>query len=181
MAVEWAGQEPTPLPPQEMSPSEAHSELWNLLRGQGVQTRADEDHAWSVEPSQVLQLGHLLAHVARYSGRVTLAALPDGKIRLGLDSGRMPRVQGPDEIRGTALSLSQQQERMVAALRESHPAGLEVANIPGDYRTLESLVRYGLAVETESEMRDGRVVSGRAWLTDAGWRVLAFLGPRSAS
>jgi hypothetical protein len=113
-ALAWAGEEPKALPPKEMPPSEAFNELWERLRGQGVRRMGTEEHAWWVEPEQVLGIGHLLAHVARYLGRVTIRPLADGNVRLALDYAREPRALEPDEARNLALSLSQQQARMLA-------------------------------------------------------------------
>jgi hypothetical protein len=179
-ALGWAGKEAKVLPRKEMAPSDAFQELWDRLRGQGVRRRGTEEHAWWVEPDQLMGLGHLLAHVARHVGRVTIRPLADGKVRLALDYVREPRALEPGEARNLALSLSRQQARMLAEVRDAGPDGAELPANHGS-RTMESLLGYGLV--WESEVADEGPASefrrGRFRLTDAGWRVLEYLGPRS--
>lgn len=181
-ALEWAGKDPKALPPKEMQPSEAFTELWERLQGQGVRRIGEEEHAWWVAPEQLMGLGHLLAHVARYAGRVTIRPLADGNVRLGLDHVREARALEPGEARNLALSLSQQQARMLAEVRD---AGGDGAEMPADHghRTMESLIRQGLVWESEvaDDRQATRLIRGRVRLTDAGWRILDSLGPRSIS
>lgn len=178
-ALGWAGKEPKALPPKEMSPSDAFQELWDRLRGQGVRRSGTEEYAWWIEPDQLLGLGHLLAPVTRYVGRVTIRPLADGNVRLALDYAREPRALEPSEARNLALSLSQQQARMLAEVRDAAD-GAELSADHG-YRTMKSLLDHGLVWESEVADEDpaSEFSRGRFRLTDAGWRVLEHLGPRS--
>jgi hypothetical protein len=79
---------------------------------------------------------------------VTLRPLADGKVRLALDYVREPRALEPGEARNLALSLSQQQARMLAEVRD---AGNRGAELPGNHggRTMDTLVRHGLVWESD--------------------------------
>jgi hypothetical protein len=109
---------------------------------------------------------------------MTLRPLRDGHVRLSLESGHRWRANTPDEIRGLALSLSYQQQVALGELREAGPEGAAAAELGADPRTVESLVSRDLAEEILLETEDERI-SFQVRLTDAGWRVLQHLGPRS--
>lgn len=178
MAVEWAGRTPVALPEPEASPADAYKRLWEKLRGRGVPKTGDEEHAWKLPNDMVMELGHLLASAARYSGQVTLRPLRNGHVRLSLESGHRWQAKTPDEIRGLALSLSYQQQAALGELREVGPGGAAAAELGADPRTVESLVSRDLAEEILLESEDERI-GFQVMLTDAGWRVLQHLGPRS--
>lgn len=171
-ALEWAGLPPVTLPEPEARPDDAYKRLWEALRGRGVAKAGDEEHAWSLPEAMLVNLGHLLAGAARYSGVLTLRPLPDGHVRLALDPDRRARPLSPNEIRDLALSLSRQQQAALGALRDAGSAGTALADLRAERRTVDSLLARDLVeMDVDDELR--------VRLTDAGWRVLAHLGPRS--
>jgi hypothetical protein len=178
IALGWAGRSPVVLPEPEPSPADAHERLWDKLRGRGVPKLGDEEHAWKLPEEIVIEIGHLLAGAARYSGRLTLRPLRDGQVRLGLDTGQRWPAKSPDQIRDLALSLSRQQQAALGELRDVGPNGAAPGELAADGRTLDSLTARELVEEIHLETDEDRVrVELR--LTDAGWRVLQHLGPRS--
>jgi hypothetical protein len=178
MALRWAGRPPVTLPEAEANPADAFRRLWEALRGRGVRRKGDEDHAWKLPEDMVMEAGHLLAGAARYSGRLTLLPLRDGHVRLSLDTGHRWLAKTPDDIRGLALSLSSQQQAALGELRETGPEGAASAEMAADWRTVESLLVRELVEEIHVEA-DDQQIDIRVSLTDAGWRVLQHLGPRS--
>jgi hypothetical protein len=178
IALEWAGCSPLVLPEPEASPADAYERLWDTLRGRGVPKMGDEEHAWKLSEEMVMEISHLLVGAARYSGRLTLRPLRDGQVRLGLDTGHRWPTKDPDQIRNLALSLSRQQQAALGELREAGPEGAATAEFAADGRTLESLVGRELVEEIHTEPDEDRI-SVQVRLTDAGWRVLQHLGPRS--
>jgi hypothetical protein len=177
-ALRWAGRPPLTLPEAEPSPADAYRQLWEALRGRGARKKGDEEHAWKLPEDMVMEVGHLLAGAARYAGRLTLLPLRDGQVRLGLDTGHRRPATIPDQIRGLALSLSLQQQAALGELREAGPEGAASAELAADWRTVESLVARELIEELHVEVDDEQI-DVRVSLTDAGWRVLQHLGPRS--
>ncbi|MEA2379380.1 MAG: hypothetical protein QOD13_3287 [Thermoleophilaceae bacterium] len=177
MALEWAGRPPVILPEPEASPADAHERMWESLRGRGVRKMGDEQHAWKLPEETVMEVGHLLAGAARYSGRLVLLPLHNGHVRLSLDTGHRAAAKTPDEIRGLALSLSAQQQAALGELREAGPKGAVSGRLAADGRTVESLVGRDLAEEIHLDA-DNERINVRVRLTDAGWRVLQHLGPR---
>jgi translation initiation factor IF-1 len=178
IALGWAGRPPLILPETEASPADAYRRLWEALRGRGVRKKSDEEHAWKLPEEMVMEIGHLLAGAASYSGRLTLLPLPEGHVRLSLDAGHHRPAKIPDAIRGLALSLSRQQQAALGELREAGPEGAAYAELSADWRTVESLVAREIVEEIHVEADDEQI-DVRVCLTDAGWRVLQHLGPRS--
>jgi hypothetical protein len=146
------------------------------LRGRGARKKGDEEHAWKLPEDMVMEVGHLLAGAARYSGRLTLRPLRDGQVRLGLDTGHGRPATTPDQIRGLALSLSLQQQGALGELRDAGPEGAPSSELAADWRTVDSLVARELIEEIHVEVDDEQI-EVRVSLTDAGWRVLQHLGP----
>ncbi|MDA0167679.1 hypothetical protein OJ998_01160 [Solirubrobacter taibaiensis] len=118
----------------------------------------DEEHAWSFPEAMLMELGHLLAGAARYSGALTLRPLPDGQVRLALDPDRQARALTPGEIRDLALSLSRPQQAALAVLRDAGFAGVALAEVPAEGRTIDSLlVRNLLAIDVVAPRSVGPV------------------------
>lgn len=183
-ALAWAGKAPFRVPPMEPDPRKAFDQLFDVLRGQGVQTYDRERHAWYVRPEQFPTISSLLHAVSRREGRVTLQPMSDGNFRLALDYVRDPSLEWCDErqVENLALwGLSDPQRRLLGAARAAGRAGVDPQGFHA--KTVESLIDQGLVYETEARTETAAqpFKQGRLCLTDLGWRVLGHLKVRSSA